>query len=313
MLYLPLFAPVIILAFIAAIWGTPPAAERARYNRSKGRWIAAIWHAVGLASGIHYFYLAGTEYVAGAAWLFGCYTYVGLIPVAVALPSSELAQRVKNGIALSFAGTVGGILLGAAGGWLAALLTNRPNDILWVGYGGIIGAALLATLGMWLAPQPSPNAVGRMAAGNQPRIWRSKTEDDVLEFLLDATKDEALARFLVEVTQKTGRDGYLVVERGGNGSPYEAEYQEEGQDGRTISEVQAELESRKQALALAQSDSGRDRIKRQIAELVGGTCTIRINVISSYEFNRQKALIIDTWAKFREIVGRPETGSALGT
>jgi hypothetical protein len=233
--------------------------------------------------------------------------------VAVALPSSELAQRVKNGIALSFAGTVGGILLGAAGGWLAALLTNRPNDILWVGYGGIIGAALLATLGMWLAPQPSPNAVGRMAAGNQPRIWRSKTEDDVLEFLLDATKDEALARFLVEVTQKTGRDGYLVVERGGNGSPYEAEYQEEGQDGRTISEVQAELESRKQALALAQSDSGRDRIKRQIAELVGGTCTIRINVISSYEFNRQKALIIDTWAKFREIVGRPETGSALGT
>jgi uncharacterized membrane protein len=102
--------------------------------------------------------------MAGAAWVFGSYTYVGLIPVVVALPSSGLAQRIRNGITLSFAGTVGGMLLGGVGGALAALLTGRQDAILWVAYGGMIGAALLAILGVWLALRPSPPAVWRKMA-----------------------------------------------------------------------------------------------------------------------------------------------------
>ena len=65
--------------------------------------------------------------------------------------------------------------------------------------------------------------------------------------------------------------------------------------------IQAECSSLRQALALAHSNSERDRIERRIAELVGGIGTIRINVMSSDEFNRQKALIFETWAKLKQV------------
>ena len=137
--------------------------------------------------------------------------------------------------------------------------------------------------------------------GHQPRIWRIKTKADLEEFFLEATKDETLARLLVEVIEHVGLFGYIVIERGGNGSPYEVEYQEPREDTRKASEIQAECKSLRQALALAHSNSERDRIERRIAELVGGFGTIRINVMSSDEFNRQKALIFETWAKFKQV------------
>lgn len=124
--------------------------------------------------------------------------------------------------------------------------------------------------------------------------------------MLGATKDERLAEFLVEITKQVGRDGYIEVERGVNGRPYSVEYQKCPDDPRTTAEVQSEYRSLKQAFALAQTDVDRDRIDRQIAELAGGCCTIRLNVMTSDEFSRQKTLIINTWSQLKEITRKME-------
>lgn len=146
--------------------------------------------------------------------------------------------------------------------------------------------------------QPSGDDAGKPAPQPPTRIRDIR---DVEAFMSATTKDEALAEFLVDVAEHVGRDGYIAVECGGNGTPYEVEYQKESDDNRKVSEIQAELQRMRQALVLTQHDSERDHIERQIAELAGGFCTIRINVKSYDKFSRQKALIIDTWAKFKEI------------
>ena len=138
---------------------------------------------------------------------------------------------------------------------------------------------------------------------NTPRI---RNEKELKVFLTGATKDERLSDFLMEVINQIGRDGYLEVEHGGNGRPYSVEYQKCPDDPRTAAEVQAEYRSLKQAFELAQTDADWNRIDRQIAELAGGCCIIRLNVMTTDEFNRQKALIINTWSKLKEITRKME-------
>lgn len=140
----------------------------------------------------------------------------------------------------------------------------------------------------------------RTMSDNQPRI---RNERELKAFLLDATKDERLAQFLADIATQVGRDGYLIVERGGNGKPYSAELHKHSEDNRPTSEFQAEYQRLRQELAKAQSAAARDKLERQIAELAWGVCTIRINVMTSDEFDRQKNLINGTWAKFKLITG----------
>jgi len=136
---------------------------------------------------------------------------------------------------------------------------------------------------------------------NAPRI---RSEKELKEFLMGATKDDKLADFLMGVINQIGSEGYLEVERGGNGRPYSAEYQKCSEDSRKTADIQVEYRSLKQAFELAHTDADRNRIDRQIAELAGGCCVIRLNVMTSDEFNRRKALIINTWSKVKEITRR---------
>lgn len=138
----------------------------------------------------------------------------------------------------------------------------------------------------------------REVSDKQPKIHN---ERELKAFWLTATKDESLSQFLVEVTTHVGRYGYLMVERGGNGRPYSVEYYAHPEDSRRAAEVQAELRILQQEHGAAQTDADRDRLDRKIAELGGGVCTIRINVMTSDEFNRQKGLIVDAWARFKQI------------
>jgi hypothetical protein len=137
----------------------------------------------------------------------------------------------------------------------------------------------------------------------QPKIRNDK---ELKVFMLGATKDERLAELLFEVTKQVGRDGFLEVERGCTGRPYSVEYQKCPDDSRTTAEVQAEYQGLKQAFELAKTDVDRDRIDRQIAELAGGCCVIRLNVMTSDEFNRQKTLILDTWSQLKKITSKME-------
>jgi len=141
----------------------------------------------------------------------------------------------------------------------------------------------------------------RKTLGSQPRI---RNERELKAFFLDTTRDERLAQFLVEVADKVGRDGYLAVERGGYGQPYEAEYpgQERWRsDSRPSSEIQAEHQSLRQRISLAQSDSERDQLERQLADLACAFCIIRLNVMTTDEFERQRSLIVESWKRLKEI------------
>jgi hypothetical protein len=138
---------------------------------------------------------------------------------------------------------------------------------------------------------------------NTPRI---RNEKELKVFLMGTIKDERLCNFLMEVINQIGRDGYLEVEQGGNGRPYSAEYQKCPEDPRKTVEIHTECRSLKQAFEFAQTDADRDRIDRQIAELAGGCCIIRLNLMTSDEFNRQKTLIINTWSKLKEIMRKME-------
>ncbi|MEI7730960.1 MAG: hypothetical protein WCO56_15400 [Verrucomicrobiota bacterium] len=156
----------------------------------------------------------------------------------------------------------------------------------------------------------------RKTPGTPPRIGTQQTSDnqpiiksarDAKAFFLGATKDERLAQFLVAVAEKVGRDGYLVVEPGGDGQPYSAEYPNDeqcsaGNRGVSQKECQTEYQRLRQQLAMAQSDAERDAIDRQIAELVWGIGTIRVNVSTTQEFERQRGLILETWQQFKVIV-----------
>lgn len=132
-------------------------------------------------------------------------------------------------------------------------------------------------------------------------ITQLKSKKDVVRFFTHDTGDKPLAVFLADVVEHIGRDGYVDVDRGGSGQPYAVEYQKCPEDPRKSLEIQSEYQSLKRELAGAQNGSDRDRVERQIASFAGGLCTIRINVMTSDEFNRQRKLVIDAWGKFKEV------------
>ncbi len=134
---------------------------------------------------------------------------------------------------------------------------------------------------------------------NQPRIRNTK---ELMAFMLNATKDQRLSTFLVEVVEKVGWPGYPVVERGGDGRPYSLECKGGVIDPRGARAVQAEMARLEQEHVLAKTDEERDRIDREIATLAWGHCVIHVNVMTTDEFNRQRTLILNAWASFKDIV-----------
>jgi len=152
-LYLVILLPMIVVSgLIPSLWRSSQPGE-IEIKRRKGRWIAALWHIVGLSSGGHYLYLAGADYGGAAVVLFAVYTQLGLIPLAFALPpseSSDFAGRIRTAIALSLFGTFIGFWLGLAVGWLAMTFFSASATVslqCW-GYGMAITAALFALLSL---------------------------------------------------------------------------------------------------------------------------------------------------------------------
>jgi len=139
----------------------------------------------------------------------------------------------------------------------------------------------------------------RKSPGDPPEI---RNEKDLKGFFLNATHDERLTELLLQVADKLGRDGVIEVERGGNGKPYATEFRIRPDDSRRVTEIQAESQRLRQLLAEAQSDTERDRLDRELAALVSGFCTVRINVMTSAEFDEQHRLILETWKQLKIIM-----------
>ena len=137
---------MVVMVLLAA-WPLPP---QSAVKRLRALSIAVLWHAIGLASVVHYFYLAGFDYGGHALLLFGIYTLLGLFPIGAAL---NLAGNPVQGAALvSLLGTFFGFWVGAAVAFVAGRFFRVSATLMLqcMGYGMAIPAVLLPIVGLFV-------------------------------------------------------------------------------------------------------------------------------------------------------------------
>lgn len=147
--YLVVLGAVIPLCMLVSYWPSRQV-ECVPIRRRRSLWIAVLWHLAGLAGAAHYWSLAGADSSALATCMFGLYAFVGLLPVAAALPSEGISGRARFAIAISFAGAFLGLCLGGAAGCVAVLF-GRTGDFIphrWAASTAVVLAPLFALLGM---------------------------------------------------------------------------------------------------------------------------------------------------------------------
>ena len=159
-------------------------------------------------------------------------------------------------------------------------------------------------------PQDDRMAFPATAAEQEPPqsadVPRIRSKKDAIAFFEHETGDRELARILIDVAYRIGKLVFVDVKQGGNGNPYEVEYEEcseeeRAADPRSGREIKAEIDELKEALTSTTSDDERDRLEKQIGRLVGCVAVIWINVTSSAEYERQRRLIKESFRKLREL------------
>lgn len=178
LLYLVILMPTIVASVIFGFLLPLP-------KQQKALAVASLWHVVGFACIGHYLWVAGSHFAGGALVLFGVYTQLGLVPVALALPrrkKPEWAKRLESAIWGSLIGTFLGFWVGQVVGlvsqFFGASATFRMNC---VGYGMAIPATLFSVLGLITdtrkkrkrrrrpsVPQPAENAAMPAPSGPIP-------------------------------------------------------------------------------------------------------------------------------------------------
>ena len=136
-----------VVMVLLATWPLPP---QSAVKRLRALSIAVLWHAIGLASVVHYFYLAGLDYGGETLLLFGIYTQLGLFPIGAAL---NLAGNPVQGAALlSLFGTFFGFWVGAAVAFVAGRFFRASATLMLqcMGYGMAIPAVLLPIVGLFV-------------------------------------------------------------------------------------------------------------------------------------------------------------------
>jgi len=186
----------------------------------------------------------------------------------------------------------------------------QTDQLIWIIVGVIAVLAFLFLIRQFRLPQADRLALPSAAAEQPPTqsagVPRIRSKKDVIAFFQQETGDQELAQLLTDAAETNGRDGCIDVRQGGSGNPYAVEYEhrsdeELAADRRTSGEIRAELDRLKAAFKSAASDDERDRLERQIAWLAGGICIIWINVTPSADYERRRALIKETYRKFKDI------------
>lgn len=186
----------------------------------------------------------------------------------------------------------------------------QTDQLIWIIVGVIAVLAFLFLIRLFRMPQDDRLAFPSAAAEQPPTqsagVPRIRSKKDVIAFFQQETGDQELAQLLTDAAETNGRDGCIDVRQGGSGNPYAVEYEhrsdeELAADRRTSGEIRAELDRLKAAFKSAASDDERDRLERQIAWLAGGICIIWINVTPSADYERRRALIKETYRKFKDI------------
>ncbi|MFH1265894.1 MAG: hypothetical protein ABIK89_09200 [Planctomycetota bacterium] len=186
----------------------------------------------------------------------------------------------------------------------------QADQVIWLIVGVIAVFALLFLIRLFRIPQDDRLAFPSTAAEQEPTqstdVPRIRSRKDAIAFFQQETGDGELALLLVEVAERIGKLGFIDVKQGGNGNPYEVEYdhrieEEQAADQRSSGEIRAELDRLEEALKSATSDDERDRLERQIGRLAGGVGIFWINVTPSADYERQRRLIKESFRKLREL------------
>lgn len=138
-----------------------------------------------------------------------------------------------------------------------------------------------------------------VAAGEVPQITSVK---DLEVYIGCSIEDEEFARLLVGIMGRLGRDGVIGIEKGGQGDPYEVEYDSSG-----VSEMMSKKERKARidevrAILVNESLSEDDLRRRQeeLARLVGKRATIWVNCQSDEEYRLRE----DMFAAAVEVIER---------
>ena len=204
--YLVVLLPIVVASGLVGFLWRSPQPGNDEFKQRKARWIAAVWHIVGLGSGGHYFYLAGADYGGAALVVFGIYTQLGLIPLTFALPpseASEFARRSKAAFGLSLIGTFIGFWLGIVVGWLAMAIFSAGATVFlrcWA-YGILIPAVLFFILGLMSTPGP------------QEKKRRVKTKRSSTPARTPATGEAMKSGELLEMSHPDNPIPYQIDER----------------------------------------------------------------------------------------------------
>ena len=185
---------------------------------------------------------------------------------------------------------------------------SGTEQLVW---GVLVGLAVAATAFLvWILWLPGdrraergPKAAGK-DHGSPAAVRPIATMADVIAFFRERTGDAALAAILADAAEAHGKDGCVEVRRGGDGSPYSADFvhrpeEEVAADTRSFAEVKAEVEGLREQLTRAATDDERDALERQIAWLAGGICILWINVATASEYQQRRHLVRESVAAFK--------------
>lgn len=128
-----------------------------------------------------------------------------------------------------------------------------------------------------------------------------RSKDDLLLFLKQHVDDAGIVHIVADVMEYTGRDGYIQTQRGGDGTPYRIEYRElSNVDNIPTREFLSRVAKLKEVQTHTVSETEKEELKRQIAELTGGLATIWINVDSEEEFRLKSKKLLDAYRSAKE-------------
>lgn len=188
----------------------------------------------------------------------------------------------------------------------------RFDPLIWAAVGLLVAAVVAFLIWVLWLPGDDPERRTPKATGTSPGLPAAvrpiSTKADVVAFFRQKTGDDALAAILADAAEAHGRDGCVEVRRGGDGSPYTAEFihrpeEEIAADKRTFAEVRAEVEGLREELMRAVNEDDRGRLRRQIAWLAGGICVLWINLPTEAEYTARSTLVMESVEAFRLACG----------
>ena len=141
------------------------------------------------------------------------------------------------------------------------------------------------------------------AKSNDSGLPKIRSKKDLIFYLQGFYQDAEAITCMTDVLERIGPDGYVVIKRGGGGTPYKAEYQDfsKFKDVPT-EEIKRRINQLKEEQRQVTSELEKDYYQQKIAEAGGGLATIWIKSDSEGEFTIKQKLLKNIFGKAQEAI-----------